>query len=291
MEREDIWIGSEIAAYVYRPEGGTEVPCIVMAHGFTATRDQALPAYAERFVNEGYAVVLFDYRHFGASRGEPRQHLNIRKQHEDWRTAIAYARALPFVDPERIVLWGSSFSGGHVVAVGSKDPRVAAVLAQVPFGDGVATLLSFPLKPTLQIAGLAILDQLGALLRRKPVMVTTAAKKGELAILTADEALPGFLSIDPPNSLWRNEFTARLFLRVPFYRPVAMARKLQAPLLVSVADKDQTVPPEPALKMGENAPRGEVLRYPIGHFEVYLGAPFEIAIADQISFLKEHVPL
>lgn len=291
MERQEITIGPGIAAYLYRPDGAKSVPCIVMAHGFTATRDQALPEYANRFVNEGYAVLLFDYRFFGASAGEPRQHLNIRKQHEDWRTAIAYARGLDVVDPERIILWGSSFSGGHVVAVGAKDPRIAAVLAQVPFGDGVATLLSFPLKPTLQIAGLAILDQVGAILRRKPVLVTTAGKKGELAILTADEALPGFLSINPPNSLWRNEFTARLFLRVPFYRPVATARKLQAPLLVSVADKDQTVPPGPALRMGENAPRGEVVRYPIGHFEVYTGAPFEVAIADQISFLKEHVPV
>ena len=294
MDRQDITFdshGTAIAAYLYCPDGGTNVPCIVMAHGFTATRDQALPTYAERFTAEGYAVLLFDYRHFGASAGEPRQLLDIRKQHQDWRTAIAFARALEFVDPERIVLWGSSFSGGHVVAVGTKDPRIAAALAQVPFGDGLATLLSFPLKPTLQIAGLAILDQLGALVGRKPVMVTAAAKKGELAILTADEALPGFLSIDPPNSLWRNEFGARLLLRIPFYRPVAMARKLQAPLLVSVADKDETVPGGPALKMGAAAPRGEVVRYPIGHFEVYTGAPFEIAIVDQIHFLKEHVPL
>jgi fermentation-respiration switch protein FrsA (DUF1100 family) len=283
--------GTRIAAYLYTPEGAVNAPCIVMAHGFTATRDQALPTYAERFLEQGYGVLLFDYRFFGASGGEPRQHLNINKQHQDWRTAIAYARALPWVDTERIVLWGSSFSGGHVVTIGAEDTRVAAVLAQVPFGDGIATLLSFPLKPTLQIAGLAVWDQLGALLGRRPVMVTTAGKKGELAILTADEALPGFLSIDPPDSLWRNEFTARLFLRVPLYRPVSIARKLQAPLLVSVADKDQTVPPGPAVKMGENAPRGEVIHYPIGHFEIYTGAPFEIAIVDQIAFLKEHVPL
>jgi fermentation-respiration switch protein FrsA (DUF1100 family) len=266
------------------------VPCIVMAHGFSATRDQALPHYAERFVNEGYAVVLFNYRFFGASGGEPRQLLDINKQHEDWVAAIAYARSLDFVDPARIVLWGSSFSGGHVVAVGAKDPNVKAVLAQVPYGDGLATVLSFPWKSNLQITGLAILDQLGSLLGRKPVMVTVAARKGELAVLTDDEALPGFQSIDPPNSLWRNEFGAKLFLRIPFYRPVTSARKLQAPLLVSVADKDKTVPPNAAVKMGEAAPRGEVVRYPIGHFEVYTGSAFEVAIVDQISFLKEHVP-
>jgi fermentation-respiration switch protein FrsA (DUF1100 family) len=294
MERHDLTIdvrGTPIAAYVYRPTSIGPAPCIVMAHGFTATRDQALPHYAERFVGEGYAVVLFDYRHFGASGGEPRQLLDISKQHQDWTAAIAFARGLDFVDPARIVLWGSSFSGGHVVAMGVKDPNVKAVLAQVPFGDGLATLRSFPLKPTLQIAGLAIWDQLGALLGREPVMVTAAGKKGELAILTAEEALPGFLSIDPPNSLWRNEFSARLLLRIPFYRPVALARKLLMPLLVSVAEKDETVPPGPAIKMAAAAPLGEIVRYPIGHFEVYTGAAFEAAIVDQISFLKEHVPV
>ncbi len=99
------------------------------------------------------------------------------------------------------------------------------------------------------------------------------------------------MSIDPPNSLWRNEFSARLLLRIPFYRPVALARKLQAPLLVSVAEKDETVPPGPAIKMAAAAPHGEVVRYPIGHFEVYTGAAFEVAIVDQLGFLKEHVPV
>lgn len=294
MQRQDVTFtshGTRIAAYLYRPEGTGDVPCVVMAHGFTAVRDQALPAYAERFAAAGYAVLLFDYRCFGASDGEPRQLLSIAAQHEDWRAAIAFARGLDGIDPERIALWGSSFSGGHVVAVGSRDPRVKAVLAQVPFGDGLATLLSFPLVPTLRIAALAIADQVGALLGRKPVMVKAAGRPGEFALLTADEALPGFQSIDPPDSLWRNEFSARLMLRVPFYRPVALARRLQAPLLVSVADRDQTVPPGPAVKMGQAAPHGEVVRYPIGHFEVYTGAPFEVAVADQLAFLKEHLPL
>lgn len=292
--RDDVTIdssGTPLAAYVYRAGSTGRAPVVVMAHGFTAVRDQALPTYAERFVAAGYGVVLFDYRHFGASGGQPRQLLDIGRQHDDWRTVIAWARAQEWVDPNRVVLWGSSFSGGHVVTLGAQDRRVAAVLAQVPFGDGFATLRSFPLVPTLKIAGLAVLDQLGALVGRRPVMVTAAARPGELAVLTADEALPGFQSIDPPGSLWRNELAARLMLRVALYRPVTKAKDLVAPLLVSVADKDRTVPPDAAVKMAEAAPRGEVVRYPIGHFEVYTGAAFEVAIADQLSFLKEHVPV
>ncbi len=111
--------GERLAAYLYRPDGDgrARVPCVVMAHGFSATRDDGLPEYAEAFRAAGYAVLLFDYRHFGASTGEPRQLLDIARQHDDYRAAVAYARGLDGVDADRIVLWGSSFSGGHVLAV------------------------------------------------------------------------------------------------------------------------------------------------------------------------------
>ncbi|MEX1175408.1 MAG: hypothetical protein WEB51_07560 [Mycobacterium sp.] len=66
--------GEQLAAYRYTPDrAGASVPCVVMAHGFSATRDDGLPAYAEAFRDAGFAVILFDYRHFGASTGQPRQ--------------------------------------------------------------------------------------------------------------------------------------------------------------------------------------------------------------------------
>src|SRR5512135_3340958 len=112
-----------------------------MAHGFSATRDDGLPGYAEAFRDAGFVVVLFDYRHFGASTGEPRQLLDIRRQLEDYRAVIAWARSLDGVDPDRIVLWGSSFSGGHVLVVAATDPRIAAVIAQAPNTDSIASLM------------------------------------------------------------------------------------------------------------------------------------------------------
>ena len=96
--REDVRIpshGEELAAYVYRPDSVTgNVPCVVMAHGWSATRDDGLPGYAEAFRDAGFVVILFDYRHFGASTGEPRQLLDIRRQHDDYRAAVAWARRL-----------------------------------------------------------------------------------------------------------------------------------------------------------------------------------------------------
>src|SRR3954454_4588826 len=129
--------GWRCAAWVYRPEGEGPFPCVVLAHGWSGVREQRLDAFAERFAGEGMAAVVFDYRHFGASEGQPRQLMDIGRQLEDWTCAVAFARSLSFVDPERVAVWGSSFSGGHVQEIAARDERVAAVVALVPFADGL----------------------------------------------------------------------------------------------------------------------------------------------------------
>ena len=75
-----------------------DVPCVILAHGFSAVRDQRLDAFAERFAAAGLAALVFDYRHFGDSDGEPRQLVDLARQLDDWRAAIAFARSLDGVD-------------------------------------------------------------------------------------------------------------------------------------------------------------------------------------------------
>jgi uncharacterized protein len=289
-EREDVLIpshGEQLAAYVYRPKATDgAVPCVVMAHGFSATRDDGLPPYAEAFRDAGFAVVLFDYRHFGASTGEPRQLLDIGRQHDDYRAAVEWARHLDGIDPDRIVLWGSSFSGGHVLVVGATDQRIAAVISQGPFTDAIPTLMLVPLPAQLRLTLAAVRDQVGAWLGRPPVLVPAVGEPGTVAAMTAPEAKPGFDAIVGPDSKWRNEFAARLMFRFPFYRPRLKAAKLTMPLLLCLCDKDATTPVEPALKAGEQAPRAEIRRYPYGHFDIYLDPQ---ARADQVDFLRRTV--
>ncbi len=138
--------GDDVAAWLYEPDAARDarIPCIVMAHGFSGTRADALPAYAERFAEAGFGVVLLDYRGFGDSGGEPRQIVDIRRQQEDYEAAIRFACRQAWVDPERIALFGTSFSGGHVVDIAARDRRIAAVIAQAPFADGVAQLRHTP---------------------------------------------------------------------------------------------------------------------------------------------------
>ena len=150
------------AAWLYLPDVDGPFPAVVLAHGWTGVREQRLDAYAERFAAAGLAALVFDYRHFGASTGKPRQLLDIKRQVADWTTAVAYARGRPEIDPARVAIWGSSFSGGHVMEIASRDPRIAAVVAQVPFADGLRNLPSLGARLALKLTALGIEDQIGA---------------------------------------------------------------------------------------------------------------------------------
>lgn len=281
--------GVHCAAYLYRPDTAPgRVPCIVMAHGFASTRDDGLPGYAQRFADAGLAVLLFDYRHLGTSGGEPRQLVDVGRQHEDYHAAIRCARTLEGIDPDRIVLWGSSFSGGHVIAVAARDFRVAAVIAQIPYADGLSVTWQIPLQTSIRLALAGVRDAIGALLGRPPKLVAAVGHPGQLAAMTAAEAEPGMRALVPEGSRWRNEVTARTLLTLPLYRPGPRAEHLGMPVLVCVADADPITPPRPAVRMAERAPRGELRHYPGGHFGLYQGELFERVIDDQIRFLRQH---
>lgn len=277
----------ELAAWVYEPErAGERVPCVVMAHGFSATRADGLQPYAQRFVAAGFGVVLFDYRGFGDSGGEPRQVIDIRRQQQDYRAAIAFARRQDWIDPARVAVFGSSFSGGHVIDVAAHDPAIAAVVSQAPFADGLAQLRITPPATALRMTFDGLRDLWASWRGRPPVTIAPAGPPGSYAVMTAPEAEPGYAGIVGEGSRWQNAVGARIMLFVGAWRPVRLARRISCPVLVCICDRDETTPPEPAARMGRNAPLGEIVHYPIGHFDIYLGEDFERAVGDQVEFLQ-----
>ncbi len=159
--------GVKCSAYLYRPTTEAATPMIVMAHGLGGTRRMRLTAFADRFVAEGYACLVFDYRYFGDSEGQPRQLLDIKSQLEDWKAAIAYARSLSNIDKNKIILWGSSFSGGHVLATAAQDANICAVVSQCPFTDGLSSSLAMSPITSVKLTALAVRDRIGAALRTR----------------------------------------------------------------------------------------------------------------------------
>jgi fermentation-respiration switch protein FrsA (DUF1100 family) len=284
----DSW-GDRCAAWLYRPEGEHPVPIVVMAHGFGAVREQALDRYAERFAQAGYAALVFDYRHFGASTGEPRQLLSIGEQLADWAAALGFARTLEGIDLTRLAVWGSSFSGGHVMATAARDHGIAAVIAQVPFCDGVRTVPTLGAGKVARLTIEGLRDAAGALMGGAPHMVATVGPPGSLAVMSTPDAEPGARAMDPAGSSWRNEVAARIALTIALYRPGRATGRITCPLLVQVADEDAITPPQLAVRAAEHAALGELRRYPIGHFDIYLGEAFERAVSDQLDFLERHL--
>ncbi|HUR74268.1 MAG TPA: alpha/beta fold hydrolase, partial [Sporichthya sp.] len=229
------------------------------------------------------------YRHFGDSGGYPRQLLDIKRQLGDWAAALAYARTLDGIDTGRIALWGSSFGGGHVIEAAARDGAVAAVVSQCPFTDGLAAVRAASPRSLIRSLGPALRDEVARIRNKPPVLVPLVGPPGSPALMTSPDSVAGYTALLPPGREFANGVSARFVNRVGLYRPGRSARKVTAPILFCICDTDAVAPAETALRYAQTAPRGEVKRYPIGHFDIYRGAPFERAVADQTEFLVRHL--
>jgi dienelactone hydrolase len=290
MGREEVEFdsgGERCAAWLFRPaEAAGPMPCVVMASGLSCLREQRLDAFAQRFADAGFAALAFDYRHFGASGGEPRQLVSAGSQRDDWRAAIGFARSLDGIDPRRVALWGFSLGGGHVQALALSEPAIAAAICVAPVLDGVRTLLYIGGPGHVaRLAGAGLRDALRALRRADPYMAAVAGPPGSGAALARPTTLAEFEAVTPPDSSWRNEICARVALNPP-YRLQRKARRIPCPILYCIADDDEINPPALGIAAAEHAPRGELRRYPGGHFAPLHGDAFEPVVADQLQFLR-----
>src|SRR3954447_22799580 len=277
--------GDECRGWLLMPDA-EDPPLVILGHGLGATREYGLEPYAERFADAAIAALAFTYRHFGDSGGRPRQLLDIERQLGDWAAALAYARSLDGIDHDRIALWGTSFAGGHVIEAAARDRRgVAAVVSQCPFTDGLAATRAASPRSLARAVVPALRDELARLRRKPPVLVPLVGPHGSPALMTSPDSEPGYRALVPPGVPFENGVSARFLTHVGLYRPGRSARKVNAPILFCICDTDAVAPAETALRYAATAPRGEVKHYPVGHFDIYLGEPFEHAVADQTAFL------
>jgi uncharacterized protein len=294
-ERKDIEFnsGSEndrCRGWLYEPRGGGPFPVIVMAHGLGGVKEMRLDAYAERFTDKGYACLVFDYRHFGTSDGSPRQLLNIARQLQDWSSAIAFAHHQHHLRSDQVIVWGTSFAGGHVIFTAARDKRVAAAIAQCPFTDGLASLRTLDWRSAARVTGLALCDVARSIVRMKPLMVATAGPPRSAALMTTPDALYGYLALVPAGTRFLNHVAARIGLKIAQYRPGRKAASIRVPILFCICENDSVAPAGPSKRYARQAPRGEMRLYQAGHFDIYVGQDFERTVADQLEFLQRHIP-
>lgn len=265
--RRDVTFQSEgdpISAWFYEPanagaEGAPKLrPGIVMAHGFGATKSMHLDSFALRFAAAGFVVVVFDYRRLGESGGVPRQEIDPATQIEDYRNAITWLCTQPGVDADRIGIWGTSYSGGHVLVVGATDLRVKCVVAQVPTISGYAVgkrrfgtaEALAKLNADLHADRLARLQ--GAAPELRPLVAATPADVG--AIYAAPDAIKWYVEAGAAGGGWVNQATLRSIEYSRAYEPGAYVSFISPrPLLMIVAREDFVTPTDLALSAFESA--------------------------------------
>ena len=197
-----------------------------------------LNEYAERFASAGYACFLFDYRNFGASDGNQRQLINVKMQLEDWNNAIEFIKIDKRVDGTNLLIFGSSFSGGHVIWLSAHRNDIKAAIVQCPYTDTMATIKAVSPLYILKRAPFVIADVLSCITGYHPVMLKLSSYKGENAFMKADEEITKrFIG----NADFINEAPARTLLEFVKYSPGKYLSKIKNPIYIAVCSKDTLV--------------------------------------------------
>ncbi|MDQ4116561.1 MAG: alpha/beta fold hydrolase [Actinomycetota bacterium] len=280
-----------------RPDGNGGHPCVVMAHGFSAVKEQHLDDYAEVFCAAGLACVVYDNRGFGASDaapGKPRLEIDPWEQVRDYQHAITYAQSRDDVDAERIGVWGSSYSGAHSYVVGAIDRRVKAVSGQVPLISGRRAFESLvridQWGPTWEAFTADRLARAGG---AEPAMmpVVTEDPTAPAALPTADSYEFFTRTQRDRAPAWENQVTLRSIELFQGYEPGRFLPLISpTPLQMVVCPNDRLVAGEAAAAAYADAvhPKKLVI-VPGGHFEAYTGPGFEISSSAARDWFVEHL--
>lgn len=281
--------GCILDARLYDQKSKKKFPVIVMAHGFGARMDWGLYPFADAFAQMGFTVLMFDYRGFGKSQGSiPR--LVYHKNHiQDYMAAISFVKTLPNSEPSKIIIWGTSYSGGHVLSVASNDTTIAGVIAQVPFIDGLATAFNLPVKNIVQGMYFGLRDMIHILLHKKPYSIPIVSTPDTFAAMNTPESYEGYLKLVPleDRNEAENNCPARICLTLPMYRPTAWVKNIQCPVCIIAAEYDSLIPLKAVKKAASKIKQVDFNTLPCGHFDPYTGDMFEKSITIQKRFLQQ----
>ena len=287
--------GTVCRGWLYRPRNSSAAtPVVVMSHGITAVKEQHLDRYAERFAGEGFAALVFDYRHLGASDGTPRGRINPRLQHDDIRAALAWIGAQPSLDAKRVALWGSSFSGAHAIFVGALDPRVRVIIAQVPALDIPRSLIGLIGQDSFNgLLQLLADDHAARNAGAEGAVIPVVAPAGQTSFLPTPDAYDWFTQTGKTIApRWLNQISLESIARCAEYVPDSVVHLISPkPLLVQAAKGDSLIPI--GLTKAMFAQAGEPKRlevYDCGHFDPYANEPWHSQFVEgQIAWLKAHL--
>ena len=280
---------TRVAAWLTRPPSRGPHPAIVLVHGLGATHDMALARYEQHFAAAGIATLAFDYRHTGASDGQPRQHISAAGQQADVAAALAHLESSPGIDGSRMGLWGTSLGAMHAIAVAARVPAVAATVVQCPIVHGPGAARRLGAAAALRMVPAIVDDGIRALTRRTRRHVPIVGAPGSGAMVTVPGAEAGWYSTVDPGGVFDNRIIASDALGIVAASVLRRARRVQSPVLVCVCDGETLMNPRYAESVARRAPQGVVRHYDSDHFQIYHPPLLAQALADQTAFLREHL--
>ena len=284
--------GTTLRGWLYLPEGSQPFPTVVMANGFALVKEQGLDKFAEAFTNAGFACIAYDNRNLGASDGQPRQDIDPWMQMRDYRQAIVYAQSLREIDSERIGIWGTSYSGAHVLMTAAVDRRVKCVVAQVPGISGftAARRLMSPQQ----------FNELQQQLDKDRIQRQKGEPPATIPFVSPDASKPSafpeprsyeyYTMFGDRASNWRNEITLRsLEWWLEHDITQYMKRISPTPLLMILAAQDQISPTDLQLEAYNKANESKkVVVIPGDHYGAYL-ENFDRFSSEAIAWYKQHL--
>jgi uncharacterized protein len=295
IERRDLRFRcgeTECAGWLFLPAADAKPGVVIMGHGFAGTRDVGLQFFAERFAQQGLAAFVFDYRHFGASGGAPRQLVDPWQQLDDWKAAIAFIRSLERIDPTRVALWGSSLGGGLALVAAARDGNVACIVAQAPQIDsrmeGEATFPGVWWAARLMLTAWG--DLAASAFGAEPTTIAAIAPKGRFGMMIDDAAFKALEAVVHPGTHYRNEVAARSIFTFDDYNPALQTEALKAPVLL-IASRDDRFAPFAAVEAFRKAhPTVTTVKEIQGdHFDIYLAPQSDQAAKLASEFLVVHL--
>ncbi len=284
--------GLTLSGWLYLPKNTLKpVSCIVLNQGFCGTKDILVEKYALRFVDAGFAALTFDYRHFGESQGKPRQFYSVTEQLEDIKAAIKFVRNRSEIDPEKIVIWGTSSSGNYGVMIAAEDQNIAAIIGQSPSldpeADGKRIINREGMGWLLKLIVHAQRDKGRSRFGLSPHTFPAVGEPGTTAMHIAPGFYEGYQRITKNSKTFKNEVCARIMLESHGPDLFKAAEKVKCPVLFHICEKDNNIAPDSHKKIVDILDKKiKIVKYPVGHFDIYYGEIFEISIKDQIRFLK-----
>ncbi|BCG25238.1 alpha/beta hydrolase [Pseudomonas tohonis] len=279
---EGIWC----AATLHWPASASQQarPAILMVHGWGGIQNALTVPFYEEFTRAGYAVMTFDYRSWGESAGLPRQTISARQRMRDADAALAFLKSHPRIDPTKIVVWGSSFGGGHAVELAADHPELAGVIAQVPMLDGMATVLGLPALRLMKFAVYCLSDLIKP---GRPIYIPVVSEPGAFSSMDRDDANTALqLAERSLRRKYDNRVAARSLITMGPYRPLKRLKEIQIPTLLLGATEDTVAPfVEPAISKVKN-PYITVEKIKANHFQPYFEPFFSEVISRELEFLK-----